>query len=135
MQYRSLFGKDPAMPLSPTCKAQKTVTNKAERICSAQLGFILAACLLMMPLLFACDSRTPQPPSTQPAGVPAPGSMGATLLETRCSVCHSADRPKGARKTRAEWERTVTRMIGNGAQLAEAEKAVLIDHLAKTYGQ
>jgi len=28
----------------------------------------------------------------------------------------------------------VTRMIGNGAQLTEAEKTVLVDYLAKTYG-
>lgn len=124
------------MQLPRTDKTQQAFTNKAERIRSARLGFILAACLLMMPALFACDSRTPQTPAkSQPAAVPAPGSIGATLLETRCSVCHSADRPKGARKTRAEWERTVTRMISNGAQLAESEKTILVEHLAKTYGQ
>ena len=60
---------------------------------------------------------------------------GASLLDVRCSVCHSADRPRQARKTRAQWEETVTRMIGKGAQLSEMEKGVLIDYLAKNYGQ
>lgn len=60
---------------------------------------------------------------------------GATLLDTRCSVCHSADRPKRARKSLSQWETTVTRMIGKGAQLSAAEKGMLVSHLAKTYGE
>jgi len=60
---------------------------------------------------------------------------GATLLETRCSVCHSADRPKQAKKTHDQWDQTVGRMIGKGAKLTEAEKTVLVDYLTKTYGQ
>ena len=59
---------------------------------------------------------------------------GAILLATRCSVCHSADRVKRERKSREQWEETVTRMIGKGAQLAGEEKVILIDHLAKNYG-
>ena len=122
------------MQIPRTDKTQQAFTNKAERIRSVRLGFILAACLLMMPALFACDSRAPQTPAS-PKQAASPASIGASLLETRCSVCHSVDRPKGARKTRAEWERTVTRMISNGAQLAESEKTILVEHLAKTYGQ
>ena len=59
---------------------------------------------------------------------------GASLLATRCSVCHSADRAQRARKSREQWQETVTRMIANGALLTEEEKVVLIDYLAKTYG-
>lgn len=58
---------------------------------------------------------------------------GAALLEERCSVCHKADRPKSAKKAKAEWDKTVTRMIGKGAKLSADEKTILIDHLAKTY--
>ena len=63
-----------------------------------------------------------------------PVADGPTLLNSRCSTCHSAQRGLTARKTPAEWEQTVTRMIGKGAQLTDAEKAVVIDYLAKTYG-
>lgn len=59
---------------------------------------------------------------------------GAILLDARCSGCHSADRAKRERKSRNQWEETVTRMMANGALLSGEEKVVLIDYLAKTYG-
>jgi cytoskeletal protein RodZ len=59
---------------------------------------------------------------------------GANLVDTRCSVCHTTDRIKNAHKTLDQWEQTVTRMIGHGAKLTDAEKAFLVDYLAKTYG-
>jgi mono/diheme cytochrome c family protein len=59
---------------------------------------------------------------------------GESLLAARCAVCHPADRPRQARKTRGQWEETVTRMIDKGAQLSAPEKCVLIDYLAKNYG-
>jgi cytochrome c5 len=59
---------------------------------------------------------------------------GETLLEERCTECHGLDRTTSAQKTRAEWEETVTRMISKGAELNEAEKTVLVDYLAETYG-
>jgi cytochrome c5 len=58
---------------------------------------------------------------------------GAALLEERCSVCHKSERPKSAKKTKADWEKTVARMIGKGAQLSTDEKAILVDHLARNY--
>lgn len=60
--------------------------------------------------------------------------VGASLLDARCSGCHSADRVKRERKSREQWAETVTRMIGKGAPLAVEEKIVLIEYLAKTYG-
>ena len=64
----------------------------------------------------------------------APVADGATLLNTRCSSCHSPERGRTARKSRDQWEQTVTRMIGKGAKVAGAEKIVLVDYLAKTSG-
>jgi cytochrome c5 len=96
----------------------------------------LAACLLAMALLVACSPRSSQPSSPAATALPAETSAlsGAALLEERCSVCHSADRAKQAHKTSDEWDATVTRMIGKGAQLTNAEKKVLVDYLAATYG-
>ncbi|HOP40404.1 MAG TPA: hypothetical protein PLI53_05125 [Geobacteraceae bacterium] len=62
-----------------------------------------------------------------------PAVDGDKLLEQRCSVCHSSARAKKAQKTRAEWEKTVARMVGKGANLSEAEKKTLVDYLAATY--
>jgi cytochrome c5 len=58
---------------------------------------------------------------------------GATLLEQRCSVCHPSARPKSKQKTPEQWDATVTRMMGKGAQLTPEEKKVLVDYLSKTY--
>jgi cytochrome c5 len=106
------------------------------------LTFVLTACGSPAPTVpptsvppAALPSQPTQAPSSATAlPVETPALDGATLLETRCSVCHSADRPKQAKKTREQWDQTVARMIGKGAQLTEAEKTVLLDYLAKTYG-
>lgn len=58
---------------------------------------------------------------------------GATLLETRCSVCHSPERAKSKQKTPEQWDATVSRMMAKGARLTQEEKKVLLDYLSKTY--
>jgi cytochrome c5 len=109
------------------------------------IGLLIATGLVVVVALAACGSSSTQPtqvppaataPTSQPTLAPtgAPALDGAMLLETRCSVCHSADRAKQARKTLDEWNQTVTRMITHGAQLTDAEKTALVDYLAKTYG-
>ena len=67
------------------------------------------------------------------SAVAAPAIDAAKLLEERCSVCHKSDRPKSAKKSMADWDKTVTKMMGKGAKLSEAEKKALVEHLAKTY--
>lgn len=61
------------------------------------------------------------------------GIDGATLLEERCSVCHKTEIPKNARKSRAEWDSTVERMIAKGAKLSPEEKKVLVRYLSRVY--
>ncbi|WP_303722070.1 hypothetical protein [Malonomonas rubra] len=58
---------------------------------------------------------------------------GATILEARCSVCHSSERAKSKQKTPEQWEATVSRMMAKGAQLTQEEKQILLDYLSKTY--
>ena len=58
---------------------------------------------------------------------------GDTLLDTRCTTCHSLDRVTSKSKTLEEWKTTVERMIGKGANLAEDEKEFLIQYLAESY--
>ncbi len=70
---------------------------------------------------------------TPESSLPQEAAPGSVLLEQRCTECHSAAKVTGASKTGEQWERTVTRMIGKGAQLTDAEKTILIEYLAKTY--
>jgi len=96
----------------------------------------IAAGLVMLAVLIGCQSRSTQPTQAPAAAgeTPALADDGASLLETRCSTCHSADRAKQARKAPEQWAQTVSRMIDHGAQLTDAEKTVLVDYLAATYG-
>ncbi|MCK9197441.1 MAG: heme-binding domain-containing protein [Syntrophales bacterium] len=73
-------------------------------------------------------SETVRPPST------APVTDGASLLEARCTVCHSIDRVRKAKKTRDQWVQNIKRMVSKGAQLNAAEQSMAIDYLSKTYG-
>ena len=94
--------------------------------------------LALMAVLAACSGGAEEPtqvPTSEPES-PAqlPADDGEALLEARCSTCHSADRARQVTKTRDEWDQSVSRMIDKGAQLTEAEKAVLVDYLTETYG-
>ncbi|HEX7557128.1 MAG TPA: hypothetical protein VF338_10925 [Leptolinea sp.] len=104
--------------------------------------------VLIAILLVACASTATAVPATAipPQAATAPsaatvapantsGLDGATIVSTNCAACHNSDRIKQAKKTRAQWEQTVDKMIGKGAKLTDAEKSVLLDYLAKTYGQ
>jgi outer membrane biosynthesis protein TonB len=85
------------------------------------------------------QEEEPAPPPTevpqeeQPTE-PPPAGDGAALLEERCTVCHGLDRTTSAQKTREEWEQTVARMVGKGAELNEEEQEILIAYLTETYG-
>ena len=68
---------------------------------------------------------------------PATGSGaeldGKALVEERCTVCHGLATVTGTQKSDEGWQGTVERMIGKGAQLDDAEKAVVIEYLSETY--
>jgi hypothetical protein len=61
------------------------------------------------------------------------GSEGESLLQDRCTVCHTLSRVKTAGKSMDEWTRTVDRMIAMGANLDSEERGVLLDYLEATY--
>ena len=58
---------------------------------------------------------------------------GANLLKERCGTCHAVSRVTETKKSKAEWDKTVTRMMSKGANLSTEEKNALVTHLAKTY--
>ncbi len=58
---------------------------------------------------------------------------GPTLLEQRCTECHTLDRVERASKSPAQWETTVRRMVNKGAELNTLEQEVLLEYLSITY--
>lgn len=58
------------------------------------------------------------------------------LFERKCGTCHSIDKPKSKNKTKAEWEKTVTRMKNvNMAPISSKEARLIVDYLATSYGK
>ncbi len=96
----------------------------------------LVSCILLIGVGMVACERPPRPtdsPISPLSILPTPPD-GATLLQERCSVCHSLERVQQAQKTSSEWEQTVTRMVGRGAELSEEERLLLIAYLAEQYG-
>ncbi|MDI6770867.1 MAG: hypothetical protein QMD04_14495 [Anaerolineales bacterium] len=94
----------------------------------------------------AAASTTPTTdPITTPTNVPPSATAptdsqpttntfdGQTLLQERCTVCHSLERVASKHKTADQWKTTVGRMVGEGAHLDAQEQQTLIDYLAQTY--
>jgi hypothetical protein len=51
------------------------------------------------------------------------------LIQEKLQNHHSIDRIYNAQHTRAEWNATLDRMIGYGANISETEKQEIIDYL------
>jgi cytochrome c5 len=71
--------------------------------------------------------------SADPAPVPAPVTLDdpKSLVELKCSMCHSLDRVWSADYDRAEWTDTVDRMKRNGLVITDEEYTTIIDYLAE----
>ncbi len=91
------------------------------------ISFILLI-LLIGTLLASCGTS-----NTTPAPSSGGSSDGQTLMQQRCSVCHSLDRVTSAHKTADQWTATVERMVSHGAQLNAQEQQTLIAYLAANY--
>jgi hypothetical protein len=55
---------------------------------------------------------------------------GPLILQARCTQCHSLEKIQQAKKTRAEWEQTLSEMESYNAKISDAEKKVLLDYLS-----
>jgi len=61
-----------------------------------------------------------------------PDGEGKQLVIESCAgACHSSDRILNARKTPAEWQKTVQQMVSNGAQLFPEEVDVVTKYLSE----
>lgn len=80
-----------------------------------------------------------EPAATQAVGVatayPAPvklsdAEMEALIVEKLKGSPHTLEFVLSQNKTAAEWEKTLTKMIGNGAKINAEEKKLLVDWLS-----
>jgi hypothetical protein len=89
---------------------------------------ILLLILLVGTLLVSCGGA-----ATSTPGSSSSGADGKSLMQERCSVCHSTSRITSAHMTAADWTTTVQTMVSRGAQLNATEEQTLIDYLAANY--
>jgi cell division protein FtsW (lipid II flippase) len=54
---------------------------------------------------------------------------GPLLLQTRCTQCHPLQKILQVKKTRTEWEETLTKMESLNVKINDTEKKVLLDFL------
>jgi len=68
------------------------------------------------------------PPSTEPSMQADDGGKCGALLTEKCTVCHSTTRvcEKLGKKSKARWQRTISRMTDRGAKLNVQEAAALL---------
>jgi len=80
------------------------------------------------------------PPATTPPGTPPakpaedPDAAGEKILNTACTTCHDLGPITRRADDRAAWESVVYGMVGNGADVKDADIPVLVNYLFKHYG-
>ena len=80
------------------------------------------------------------PPTANTPGAPAqkpaedPDVAGERILNTACTTCHDLGPIVRRNDDRAAWESTVYGMVGNGADVKDAEIPILVNYLFKNYG-
>jgi cytochrome c5 len=86
--------------------------------------------------LVACKDPPPAPakPDASALAPAAPTFDAKKIVENGCLSCHQEDMLQQQRLTKAQWEKTVTKMAGWGANIEEAEKPAVVAYLAERYG-
>ena len=63
-------------------------------------------------------------------------SKAEQVFTAVCSKCHPVDRIVGSRRTRSQWEETITSMITTrGAQISDDDFDTILNYLAREYGR
>ena len=71
------------------------------------------------------------------AAIPAqdlPEGPGKELVAKVCTACHELTRITSKKKTKQEWNDTVDKMAMRGAMATDDEFAMIVDYLAKNFG-
>jgi mono/diheme cytochrome c family protein len=73
-------------------------------------------------------------PGATPASIALASGSGETIVETRCSLCHGVDRVVAVKRTRAQWNAIIARMVYLGAAITPDQSKTVADYLSANYG-
>ena len=93
---------------------------------------LLGVLILISSVMTACGTGAPASTSANPQTASTPLD-GQALLQERCTRCHNLERVTSSHKSADQWQTTVTRMIGKGAQIDEQEQLILVNYLSLNY--
>ncbi len=101
----------------------------------------MAACALVASTLIAAapvnKAQAQVPTSAQPAATTTtvPEDPAAGAFTQTCAKCHDGARITAMRRTSAEWEDVIKKMIEKGAPGTEKEFETAYDYLLRNYGK
>lgn len=78
--------------------------------------------------LGALNAPPPVPDTVLPAG------RDRALVIQACTACHSAETVAASRRTQADWNRTIARMVVRGAVVTRNEQIQILAYLEKNFG-
>lgn len=55
-------------------------------------------------------------------------------VKAACTQCHNASRITEQHFTRQEWSKELDKMAGLGAEIADSDRAALLNYLSKNFG-
>lgn len=73
-------------------------------------------------------------PGQQPAQVTLADGAAKPLVEGGCALCHGLDRVVATKRSKAEWQTIVNRMVYFGSPVSGDQVASVVDYLAANYG-
>jgi competence protein ComEA len=96
------------------------------------LGLGMAACALVASTLIAA---APVNHATTRQTSSASDDPAAAVFAQTCAKCHDGARITAMRRTSAEWEDVIKKMIEKGAQGSEKDFETIYDYLLRNYGK
>src|SRR5436305_2414456 len=67
-------------------------------------------------------------------GLAQPPAGAQQAFQKVCGACHSLETVTSQRRTRPQWQESITSMIARGAKGTEEEFSLILDYLTVTYG-
>jgi hypothetical protein len=95
--------------------------------------WLIILVVLLGGLISACGQANQSPSGNTDSGSDNVTTQGATLLNERCTQCHSLSRVESSGHTLDQWKTIIAQMVQMGAQLTPQEEDTLAQYLAQTY--